>query len=60
MPNRIPELSDGNWADWPARNRLVLTVARVVLALRHPTFLVRFTMKPGYPSNPAALQRLLA
>lgn len=35
-------------------NRLVLSVARLWLMLRHPALVVRFVMKVGYLPNPAA------
>ncbi|QKD04281.1 hypothetical protein EB235_24675 [Mesorhizobium loti R88b] len=35
-------------------NRLVLSVARLWLMLRHPALIVRFVMKMGYLPNPAA------
>ena len=47
----------GNYADLPARHRLVLMVARTVLTLRHPALVARFAMRLGYLPNPAAPSR---
>ena len=44
-------------ADLPARHRLVLAVAGLLLTLRHPALIARFAMKLGYLPNPAAPTR---
>ncbi|MDX8461780.1 ATP-grasp fold amidoligase family protein [Mesorhizobium humile] len=44
-------------ADLPARHRLVLMAARILLTLRHPVLVARFAMRLGYLPNPAAPTR---
>ena len=41
-------------ANIPARHRLVLAIARLLLTFRHPAVVVRFVWKLGYLPNPAA------
>ena len=45
-------------ADISRTDRIVLSVARLWLTLRHPALIVRFVMKLGYLPNPAAPETL--
>lgn len=47
----------GTSTDLPARHRLVLMVARIVLTLRHPVLMARSVARLGYLPNPAAPTR---
>ncbi|WP_217570339.1 ATP-grasp fold amidoligase family protein [Mesorhizobium sp. GbtcB19] len=44
-------------ADLPARHRLVLMAARILLTLRHPLLIARFASRLGYLPNPAVPTR---
>ncbi|MDX8443504.1 ATP-grasp fold amidoligase family protein [Mesorhizobium australafricanum] len=47
----------GTSADLPARHRLALMAARILLTLRHPLLVARFARRMGYLPNPAAPTR---
>ncbi|WP_246675314.1 ATP-grasp fold amidoligase family protein [Mesorhizobium sp. B2-3-4] len=44
-------------AELSPKHRLVLALARLLITLRHPLLVARFTRKMGYLPNPAAPQR---